>query len=80
MDAVGGDMHDHHDHSAGGAAIAAEDKAICPVMHEAVSKKVAEQQGLVRSYKGKDFYLCCSSCATSFDNNPDKYTSVDDSQ
>jgi YHS domain-containing protein len=70
-------MHDHHDHSAGGAAIADKDKTICPVMHVAVSKQEAESKDLVRTYAGKKYYLCCGTCAQMFDKNPNKYTDIE---
>lgn len=66
-------MHQHHDHGMTGGPIAEDDKAICPVMHLPVSKHEAKEKGLVREFEGNTYYLCCPTCATSFDNNPAQY-------
>lgn len=65
-------MHTQHDH-VGGSEIKVEDAAICPVMHLPVSKKLAKNEGLVRQFDGKSYYLCCSSCIGSFEENPAAY-------
>ena len=61
-------MHDHdeheHHHPATGSP---EELATCPVMEIPVNKKDAEAKGLKRTYQGKDYYLCCSTCAEKFD-------------
>lgn len=66
-------MHMHHDHAAGGAPIDEDDKAICPVMHIPVSKADAAANGLVRSYQGKVYYLCCNTCVSQWDKDPEEY-------
>lgn len=66
-------MHLHHDHSAGGSPIDEKDKAICPVMHIGVSKAEATAKALVRSYQGKTYYLCCNTCASQWDKDPEQY-------
>lgn len=66
-------MHMHHDHVGGGVEIKKDDKAVCPVMHIPVSKHEAEADGLVRTYSGEKYYLCCSTCIASFEENPEQY-------
>lgn len=69
-------MHDHHDHnhhasvSAGGTP---DEQAMCPVMHMPVNKQEAEDNGLKRTYNGKEYYFCCSSCTADFDSDPALY-------
>lgn len=70
-------MHMNHDH-AGGAVINEGDKAVCPVMKLPVSKQEAQANGLVRNFEGKDYYLCCSGCIGSFENNPEDYVHDND--
>ena len=65
-------MHMHH-HDHGDQHIDESDKPICPVMHIPVSKKEAVTKGLVREYEGKTYYLCCQSCESMFDINPQQY-------
>lgn len=60
--------HEHNDHP-----IDEADKAICPVMHIPVSKQEAVSKGLVREYEGKTYYLCCKTCESMFDKNPEQY-------
>ena len=64
-------VHHHHDVPATGAS---EDLAICPVQHIPVNKKDAEASGRKRTVNGKDYYLCCNTCAEEFDSNPARYT------
>ena len=46
----------------------------CPVMKDMiVNKAEAEKEGLVRVYKGKKYYFCCSGCLTDFDASPEQY-------
>ncbi len=64
-------QHSHHHASAVGDP---DEVAICPVMHITVNKKEAESKGLVRAYKDKTYYLCCNTCTTQFDANPEQYS------
>lgn len=41
-----------------------------------VLKADAEEEGLVRDYKGIRYYLCCDACAPMFDANPDRYATA----
>jgi YHS domain-containing protein len=50
-------------------------KAICPVMNSDIDKKVARSKRLVRKINGREYFLCCQTCATLFDKNPSAYTS-----
>ncbi len=72
-------MHLHHEHAVGGAVIDEEDKAICPVMDIPVSKAEAAENGLVRSYRGKVYYLCCKTCVSQWDKDPEQYANSGDS-
>jgi YHS domain-containing protein len=45
-------------------------KAVCPVMNVEIDKDKARK---VVEYKGKKYYLCCSSCVRKFEKDPDKY-------
>ncbi len=62
--------HEHHHPAAHGSP---DEMAVCPVMHIPVNKSEAKAQGLVRSYKGKDYFLCCNTCVKQFDKDPTKY-------
>lgn len=66
-------MHMDHDHAGGGIEIKEDDKAVCPVMHIPVSKHETEASGLVRTYNGEAYYLCCDVCVASFEQNPEQY-------
>lgn len=74
-------MHIHHhdnehvQHRHGNQPISQEDSAVCPVMQIATSKQQAIKDNLVRDFNGRSYYLCCSGCATSFDENPQQYDS-----
>lgn len=65
---------DSHGHSHGSANADSETSAECPVMAGSFADKAeAEQQGLVRDYKGTRYYLCCAGCGPLFDADPEKY-------
>lgn len=66
-------MHQHHEHAHAGGTIADNDKAICPIMHLPVSKSEAEAEGLTRTVEGHTYYLCCRTCGTIFDKDPERY-------
>lgn len=67
-------MHQHHEHQAlGGAPIDEDDYAVCPVMNIPVSKKEAKAKNLARTIKDKEYYLCCNTCRSMFDKNPEQY-------
>lgn len=66
--------HDKHHHPASGSPA---ELAICPVMHVAVNKVRAEARGLVRTYQGKKYYLCCNTCLEALDKDPKKYADGD---
>jgi Cu2+-exporting ATPase len=53
--------------------------AVCPVTNTPIDKKEAEKSGLVRTYKGKKYYLCCAGCEAPFDENPEKFINGDTS-
>lgn len=71
--------HDHgHDqsqgHSGPGVQPSATDAAECPVMPGSfVNKDDTEDEGLVREYQGKKYYLCCDSCGPLWDADPARY-------
>ena len=67
-------MHIDHDHAVSPANISDDDKAICPVMKVPVSKSEVTEDGLVREYSGKKYYLCCNTCVRQFDDDPEQYT------
>ncbi|WP_019482614.1 YHS domain-containing protein [Arthrobacter sp. TB 23] len=68
----------HHHHAPSGDEKRNEDEiAYCPVMKgSTVLKADAEEEGLVRDYKGKRYYLCCDDCAPMFDADPDRYATA----
>ena len=43
---------------------------ICPVMNLKISVREDTQ---VIDYKGKSYYMCCSSCVDEFKKDPDKF-------
>lgn len=47
--------------------------AVCPVMNVPVNKNEAKAHGLHRTLNGKEYYLCCNTCAQLFDKDPAKY-------
>lgn len=66
-------MHMHHDHVGGGTDIKEEERAICPVMHIPVSKHEAEENGLVSTFEGKQYHMCCKTCIGMFERDPERY-------
>lgn len=62
--------HEHHHPAAQGTP---DEMAVCPVMQVPVNKAEAKAQGLVRNYKGEEYYLCCNMCVRQFEDNPEKY-------
>lgn len=68
----------HHHHAPSGDELHNEDEiAQCPVMKgSTVVKAEAEEEGLVREYQGKKYYLCCDDCGPMFDADPDRYASA----
>src|SRR3989344_1999995 len=62
--------HDHHHAPANGSP---DELAICPVMRMPVNKEEAKAHGLTRTYKDQTYYLCCNSCVSAFDKDPQKY-------
>ena len=72
-----GHEHTHHNHPIP-ANSPPEKLATCPVMHIPVNKEEAMAHGLTRTYKGQTYYLCCNTCTSKFDNDPKKYTKVED--
>jgi YHS domain-containing protein len=48
-------------------------KAICPVMNAPIDKKIARSKRMVRTFKGKEVFLCCPPCVVMFDKDPAKY-------
>ena len=65
-------MHEHHHHE--DATGKPEDLAVCPVMGVTVNKQEAEAKGLMRTADHKIYYLCCNTCASQFDANPEKFS------
>lgn len=61
-----------HNHSPATGAPA--EMAMCPVMNLPVNKQEARVHGLERKHAGEDYFLCCDTCATQFDNDPGKFT------
>lgn len=68
--------HEHTHHHADAEGDPA-DLATCPVMNVVVKKADAEAHGLVKTYKGKKYYLCCNTCNGLFDKDPEKYAAPD---
>lgn len=66
-------IHNHHHAAASGTP---DEMTFCPVMRIPVNKTKATARGLVRNHNGKDYYLCCNTCAGQFDKNPEQY--IDD--
>lgn len=67
-------MHGHHGPDvAGGGQIDENDTAVCPVMLVSTGKKWAGSKGLARTYEGNSIFLCCRTCGSLFDNNPEQY-------
>ena len=68
------DDHQHH-HSKGvdPSHMNPETQAICPVTGDIVNKVEAEQAGLVRTYTGQTYYLCCAGCIQPFKEHPKNY-------
>lgn len=66
-------MQHQHSHTHEDAQGSPKDLAVCPVMNVKVSKAEAEARGLVRTFKGQKIYLCCKTCASLYDKNPEKY-------
>ena len=55
-------------------AAAAGDTAECPVMPGSlVNKADAEEDGLVRDFQGRTYYLCCDACGPLWDAEPARY-------
>jgi YHS domain-containing protein len=50
-------------------------KAICRVMNVPIDTKTARSKRMVRVYDGKTYFLCCKTCVTLFDKNPNQYAS-----
>ncbi|MDP1689376.1 MAG: YHS domain-containing protein [bacterium] len=48
-------------------------QSTCPVMGSPVDKKIAENKGLTREYKGEKYYFCCGGCPEKFEKNPKSY-------
>ena len=68
-------IHNHHHNNQGKINVENDNTTFCPVMKDmAVNKNEAEKEGLVREYKGKKYYFCCSGCLTDFDADPELYT------
>ena len=66
-------MTPHHEHHAS-ADIDPSQVATCPVMPgSTVVKTEAEEEGLVRDYNGKRYYLCCDECGSLWDAAPAQY-------
>src|SRR3989344_4747003 len=63
----------NHDHNHSLVKGLSGELAICPVMRMPVNKEVAKAHGLTRTYKDQTYYLCCNSCASAFDKEPQKY-------
>jgi len=57
--------------TAGGEAIA---QKTCPVMQEAINKKI------YRDYKDRRIYFCCPMCPPVFDKDPEKYIKIVDAE
>ena len=51
-------------------AKAGDEMVTCPVMGTTFPKSKAVA---TREYKGKTYYLCCKSCISAWDKNPEKY-------
>nr|WP_035770263.1 YHS domain-containing protein [Arthrobacter castelli] len=69
--------HHHHRVPDGAGVHDADEVAECPVMKGTqVIKADAEEEGLVRDYHGRRYYLCCDTCAPMFDADPDLYTAT----
>jgi Cu2+-exporting ATPase len=64
--------HEAHHHT--DAVGPADELAVCPVMNVKVNKAEAVRKGLTRQTKNGSVYLCCDSCATTYDENPEKFT------
>lgn len=71
----------HHEHSHShshdvqhGGDLDPDEVAECPVMPGSmVVKAEAEDEGLVRDYDGKRYYLCCDACGPMWDADPARY-------
>ncbi|GAB3252420.1 YHS domain-containing protein [Arthrobacter pigmenti] len=68
----------HHNHELpSDQEFNADEVAECPVMKGTqVIKADAEEEGLVRDYRGTRYYLCCDACAPMFDADPDRYAAA----
>lgn len=69
--------HNYDGDKNGGETLGPNDIAECPVMPgRMVVKAEAERSSLVRDYRGRRYYLCCTCCGPKWDSDPAKYAGV----